>query len=437
MQMRWLAAVLVATGWMGAVWAGDPAEGALDEGAGLPAGGPATPPATAAATLASSPGAVSDGYTVAAYYFPSYHPNPGYDRDYGKGFTEWALVRAARPRFEGHDQPKEPLWGYDDESDPVRMAVRIDAAADHGIDVLLFDWYWHEGTGPYLHQALEQGFLRAPNSGRVQFALMWANHDWYHIHPARASREHPLLHRGRVSAETFRTLTDHVIRTYMSRPNYWRVRGGAYFSIYELMTLVDGLGDVLQTRAALDDFRRRAEEAGVGAVHLNAVMWGVKVLPGEQAVKKPEELLAALGIDSVTSYCWIHHVYPETFPAADYRSWMEASIAQWPKFERQWPVPYFPNVSMGWDASPRTDQAAWFEAIGYPFTPVITGNTPELFRQALASARAFLGGHPPEERIVTINAWNEWTEGSYLEPDTRHGMAYLEAVRSVFGRGQR
>ena len=265
---------------------------------------------------------------------------------------------------------------------------------------------------------------------------MWANHDWYHIHPARTTRQHPLLHPGRVSAETFRTLTDHVIQTYMTRSNYWRVKGGAYFSIYELMTLVDGLGGVEKTRAALDDFRKRAEAAGVGPLHLNAVVWGVQILPGEQTIKKPEELLPALGIDSVTSYCWIHHVCPNTFPKADYKSWMDASTAKWPLFEKQWPVPYFPNVSMGWDPSPRTDQQSPYENIGYPYTVIITGNTPELFRQALESARTFLRDRPPEERILTINAWNEWTEGSYLEPDTRHGMAYLEAVRAVFGSGK-
>ncbi|HOK89690.1 MAG TPA: glycoside hydrolase family 99-like domain-containing protein [Candidatus Hydrogenedentes bacterium] len=378
----------------------------------------------------------NDDYTVAAYYFPSYHPNPAYDRDYGKGFTEWDLVRAARPRFEGHDQPKAPLWGFDDESDPARMAMRIDAAANHGVDVFIFDWYWHEGTGPFLHLALEKGFLAAPNNQKLKFALMWANHDWYHIHPARPERQHPLLHPGRVSAETFKTLTDHVIRTYMTRPNYWRVNGGAYFSIYELMTLVDGLGGVEKTRAALDDFRKRADAAGVGPLHLNAVVWGVQILPGEQTIRKPEELLPALGIDSVTSYCWIHHVYPDSFPTAPYRPWMEASIAKWPAFEKQWPVPYFPNVSMGWDPSPRTTQDGPYENIGYPYTSIITGNTPELFRQALEAARALLRDRPPAQRILTVNAWNEWTEGSYLEPDTRNGMAYLEAIRTVFGPGK-
>ncbi len=65
--------------------------------------------------------------------------------------------------------------------------------------------------------------------------------------------------------------------------------------------------------------------------------------------------------------------------------------------------------------------------------PAIAGNTPAAFEAALRSARAFLDEQPAPARILTINAWNEWTEGSYLEPDTIHGMAYLEAIRDVFG----
>jgi hypothetical protein len=64
---------------------------------------------------------------------------------------------------------------------------------------------------------------------------------------------------------------------------------------------------------------------------------------------------------------------------------------------------------------------------------VLGGNTPAAFRKALAAARQFLDSRPDQPRILNINAWNEWTEGSYLEPDSVHGMKYLEAVKEVFG----
>jgi hypothetical protein len=73
---------------------------------------------------------------------------------------------------------------------------------------------------------------------------------------------------------------------------------------------------------------------------------------------------------------------------------------------------------------------------GYPFGAIITDNTPERFRDALVRARQLAMRLPPDNRIITINAWNEWGEGSYLEPDTVHDMGYLEAVKSVFGPGE-
>ncbi len=370
-------------------------------------------------------------YEIAAYYFPSYHPNPVYSAERGEGWTEWELMKQAGPRFPGHDQPKVPAWGYEDESDPAVMARKIDAAADHGVTCFLYDWYWHD-SGPFIERGLEQGFLKAPNRDRMKFALMWANHDWIDIFPMSAGVKPKVIHPGPVTPETFVKLTDHVIKTYFSQPNHLRIGGKCYFSVYELMTLVKGFGGIDNTRAALDGFRERAAAAGT-PVHLNAVVWGVQLLPNEQTIKNPEEMLAKLGFDSVTSYCWIHHAVPKGFPKADYTAWMNASTPLWEGFVKRWPVPYYPNVSMGWDASPRTNQKDTFEDRGYTFTPVVVDNTPANFREALRRAKEFLDAQPPERRILTINAWNEWTEGSYLEPDIKNGMGYLEAIRDVFG----
>jgi hypothetical protein len=135
----------------------------------------------------------------------------------------------------------------------------------------------------------------------------------------------------------------------------------------------------------------------------------------------------------VTSYVWVHHVALDTFPTSSYRVAMEKMAAQWPTLAEQYSLPYYPNVTMGWDSSPRACQSDTYENAGYPFCPVLEGNTPEAFGQALARAKEYLSPRPAKDRIVTINAWNEWTEGSYLEPDTEHGFGYLEAIRKVFG----
>jgi len=374
--------------------------------------------------------AFAGDYEVVAYYFPNYHPDQKNQARYGKGWTEWELVKTARPRFAAHQQPKVPTWGYTDESDPKAMRQKIDAAADHGITCFLYDWYWHE-TGPFLDRGLEKGFLRAANRGRLKFALMWANHDWVELFRAKADGSRPLHYPGAVSRETFRKLTDHAIRHYFSQTNYWRIDGKPYFSIYELMTFVKGMGGLVEAREALLDFQARARKAGLAGVHLNAVDWGVKP---KGVAKDFDEMISTLGIESVTSYCWLHNADLKGFPASSYAAWRDESVAKWDALAGRFRVPYFPNVSMGWDSSPRTEQNVEFRSLGYPYTSVTTGNTPAEFQKALESAKAYLDRTPSARKIVTLNAWNEWTEGSYLEPDKATGMGYLEAVRAVFGR---
>jgi hypothetical protein len=373
-----------------------------------------------------------DNYTLAAYYFPNFHPgDPRNEEWHGPGWTEWDLMKQAGPRFPGHAQPKVPLWGYEDESDPAVMAKKIDAAADHGVDVFIFDWYWYE-DGPYLDRAIEKGFLQAPNTDRLKFALMWANHDWLDIQPAKRMKPYNTLADGKVSPEAFKAATDHMIETYFGHPSYWRVNGGLYMSFYDLSELLNNFGSVEATRAALDDFRARVRDAGYGKLHLNAVVWGRQVLPNEQPVENVNELLDQLGFDSITSYVWLHHQPMPDFPKTSYARMQELSAQDYVTFTDRYELPYFPNVSMGWDPSPRTVQTDVYENLGYPFTPTLEGNTPEAFKKALQDAKAFLDQGRTTPKILTLNAWNEWTEGSYFEPDTVHGMAYLEAIREVF-----
>jgi hypothetical protein len=376
-----------------------------------------------------------NGYEIACYYFPNYHVDPRNEAVHGPGWTEWELVSRAEPRFPDHRQPRVPLWGYEDESDPLIMARKIDAAADHGIDVFLFDWYFYD-DGPFLERALEQGFLEAPNRDRLKFALMWANHNWMNIHPALLSTtgsQAQLLYAGSVTRQTFDALVDLVIERYFKHPCYWLVDGCPYFSIYELHTLIEGLGGIEPTRDALNSFRNRVKAAGFPDLHLNDVAWDLPLLPGETAVVNSQQLLEALGFNSLTSYVWIHHVPLPIFPETPYRYVMDNAIIDWQQTRESFTLPYYPNVTMGWDSSPRTLQSDRFLNAGYPFMPTLSENTPQAFQQALVEVKQFLD-QQDNQRIFTINAWNEWTEGSYLEPDTVDGMAYLEAIRTVFGQ---
>lgn len=387
---------------------------------------------TGSAAPAKPPADPGPPITVASYYFGNYHPgDPRNEKNKGKGWSEWELVKAAKPRFPGHCQPKVPLWGYTDESDPKMMEQKIDAAADHGIDAFIFDWYYYN-DGPFLDRPIDIGFLKARNNARLKFAFMWANHDWQEIHPYRRGAERKVLYPGRVTPESFDRICDHVIRSYFHHPSYWRIDGRPYFSFYDLTALLDSFGSVEATRAALDKFRAKAVAVGLPGLHLNAVVWGRPILPGEKRPADAVKLVKELAFDSVTSYVWIHHVgLPKL--QTDYNEVRDAYFSYWNEADRKFGVPYFPNVTMGWDSSPRAHQDDEFGNFGYPFTNTIAGNTPERFKEALEMTKRRLLSKPGGPRILNINCWNEWTEGSYLEPDTVHGMKYLEAVRDVFG----
>lgn len=373
---------------------------------------------------------------VASYYFGNYHPGDSRNAKLkGDGWSEWELVKDARPRFEGHQQPKIPLWGYEDESDPAVMARKIDAAADHGIDAFIFDWY-HYDDGPFLEKPIDSGFLKAKNRNRLKFAFMWANHDWIDIHPYHRGSPAKLLYPGKVTPQTFASISDKLVERYFSQPNYWRIGGRPYFSFYDLNALIASFGSVALTRKALDEFRLKAELAGMPGLHLNAVVWGQVILPGESTVANLEAVVEELGFDSVTSYVWIHDVglpHRET----DYNWVRDRYFEHWDRTKDQFGVPYIPNATMGWDSSPRADQAQPFENAGYPFMNTIAHNTPGNFRRALRMMKDRIDADPKSLRILNINCWNEWTEGSYLEPDTENGMAYLEAVKAVFASSSR
>lgn len=372
-------------------------------------------------------------YTVACYYFPNYHPDARNAARYGEGWTEWELVKSARPRFDGHRQPRVPVWGYDDESDPDRMALRIDAAADHGIDAFIFDWYYYD-DGPFLQRALEEGFMKAANVGRMKFGLMWANHDWVELFPYRVRDGRELHYPGKVSLQTWKEICDLVIERYFRHSSYWCIDGAPYFSFFDLNKFFDGWKDADEIKTSLDYLRIRTKAAGFPDLHLNAVVFMDLSVGGETVADIPA-LLAYLGFSSITSYIWIMHVPMDSFPEYPYEKMATAYFGYAEEAVRRFePLAFFPNVTAGWDSSPRCDPDTAYAYYGYPCTPVIQDNTPRAFEQALLRCREYLERHPGSGKIMTLNAWNEWTEGSYLEPDTVYGMQYLKALQSIFGQ---
>jgi hypothetical protein len=388
----------------------------------------------------------SPGYTITAYYWPDYHVDPRNEKWFGPGWTEWELIKWARPRFEGHDQPKVPLWGCEDESDPKVMAKKIAAAAKYGVDVLLFDWYYYN-DGPFIRAALDKGFLGAANNRQVKFALLWANHDMPDVFPARPYESAPnfkILWPGDVTRATFDQMIDEIIAKYFKHPSYWLIDGCPYFGIYDLGILIKGLGGVENTKQALADFRRKTKAAGFPDLHLEVMLLRDYIVANGSPLVLPKDanlataegqnaLALDLGINSIGSYTWLAAVPLPNWPKTQYASVREKVTDYWRAATKEFSIPYYPNVTCGWDSTTRMAPSDIYTNRGYPHLPVIVGNTPAEFKTSLLEMKKFLDASGSKQKIFSINSWNEWSEGSYLEPDKTHGFGFLEAIQEVFG----
>jgi hypothetical protein len=371
-------------------------------------------------------------YQVGVYYFPNYHFDKRNQQRLGKDWTEWKLIKEAKPRFPGHDQPKIPLWGYTDEADPRVMAQKINAASSHGINAFIFDWYYYN-DGPFLETGLENGFMKAKNRDKMKFAIMWANHNWLDIFPATHGKAGKQLYPGVITPDTWNKMTDYIITKYFKNPSYWKINNSPYFSVYDLANFISIFGTTEKAAKAIVEFRKKTIAAGFRDLDMNAVLWQSTTLPGTNTVASPNEVVKKLGFNSVSSYVWIHHTVLDHFPTLNYDTIKNRYFKYALNAFKTLSVPYYPNVSMGWDPTPRTNQSTPWGNYGYPYTPVIVGNTPAAFKKALFEARTMLDKYARGPKVLTINSWNEWTEGSYIEPDNVHKFQYLDAIKAVFG----
>lgn len=365
-------------------------------------------------------------YDIAAYVWPSYTGTEPRTRMFWPGGNgEWETVRKATAKFEGHTWPRKPLWGYQDEADPAVMRMQIDAAADHGVNVLIYDWYWYDKR-PFLEQCLNNGYLKAPNNSRVKFYLMWANHDVVNLWDKRIAhiQDGNLIWEAAVDRAEFERIAERLIETYFKLPTYYTIDGKPVFMIYDLQTLMKGLGGFQPTLEAMLWFRLQAEKRGLPGLHLQGCLRrGTHNYTGVDGSECPQlEVFEQLGFDSLSHYQYVHF----TDIDRDYSLIMTDVVAEWNRIGAESRLPYFPHVSLGWDNNPR------FRT----FRPgIVKNNTPEAIEAAFRQAKAHVDAHPDQPPLITVNSWNEWTETSYLQPDDLYGYGYLEAIRRVFSGG--
>ena len=371
-------------------------------------------------------------FDVAAFIWPAYTGDELRTRMFWpKGIGEWEAVQNAKPSFEGHLWPRKPVWGYVNEADPAVMEMEIEQAASHGVNVFIYDFYWYDGR-PFLENCLNDGYLKAKNNDKVKFYLMWANHDIgysWDIRNSDMEGEYTLeqlgqsmLYTGAVNRAEFEKISKRWIERYFKHPSYYKIDGKPVLMIFSLPVLIKGLGGVFETEDALRWLKNECVKAGLSGLHLQLNQHQVcyEIYDGDRLMPI-DEVIRRFGFDSTTNYQMLN-VCKER--ERDYGKMVAYAEVGWERMDSDSPVPYFPQVSVGWDNTPRFQK---------PRKYIITENTPKEFKNALRKAKEFMEKRPDRHPLITVNSWNEWTEGSYLQPDDIYGYGYLDAVKEIFG----
>lgn len=357
---------------------------------------------------------------VGAFIWPSYTGHePRTTMFWTEGHGEWETVRDAKPKFPGQMWPRKPLLGYKDEAEPETMEEQIDLALSHGVNVFIYDWYWFDDR-PFLEQCLDEGFLGARNNGKMKFYLMWANHNANNLWDRRISDlPENIIWQGKVFPESFRRIADRWFTKYFFLDNYYRIDGKPVVAIYDLQNFIDGFGSVPAAREAMEWLNDEAVRRGLPGVHIQLIhqKGTEKNLTGIDTGRGDDKYLGKFPFSSMTHYQFVHF----TDVGRDYLTVRDDVLDEWARLTALTDTPYYPHVSIGWDNNPRFKKLR---------PDILTDNTPENFKILLRDAKKYAEEH--NSPIVTVNSWNEWTEGSYLLPDDLNGYGYLDAVKEVF-----
>ncbi|HUA86325.1 MAG TPA: glycoside hydrolase family 99-like domain-containing protein [Bryobacteraceae bacterium] len=345
---------------------------------------------------------------LVAFFLPQFHPIPENDEFWGKGFTEWTNVTRARPNFEGHYQPQLPAdLGFYDLRIPEVLEQQSALARKFGIYGFCFYYYWFNGR-----KLLELPLENMLRSGKPDFpfCLCWANENW--TRKWDGSKESVLIEQD-YSVDCAERFIRSVI-PYLKDPRYIRIDAAPMLLVYRVNVLPDAVAIARKWRAV-------CASEGIPRLHLCAVQsFGItdpRPYGFDAAVEFPPHVPHVL-IDP-TAFAGLRQDFEGYLE--DYREVMRKQLAlPHPDYKR------YRGVMPAWDNTPRLGAKA--HIVVHSSVEDYESWLRELAKQALAQRSA-------QDPIVFINAWNEWAEGAYLEPDQKYGLkrlkATLQAVRSA------
>lgn len=364
-----------------------------------------------------------------ALYFPQFHAIPENDAWWGKGFTDWVNVRKAEPQFRGHYQPRVPLGGrYYDQSRKETLAWQIGLAKEHGIHGFCHYHYWFDGKQLLetpTNMVLESKDLDLP------FCLAWANETWSRRWDGR---DHHILQEQthRPDKEIWTRHFEYLFRAWSDERSI-RIDGRPVFLVYRAHRIT-------QIGAMFDHWRELAHRRGLPGLYLVSMKQYEFPIPEVlrhfdatmqfqpfEAIYSPD--FEDPGIETSKAIAPIR-MLPEKIQdilrALRYKYFSGLTFYDYDKVwkqilkvEREGGIPAFPGAFVDWDNTARYVKRA----------RIFRGASPERFAHWFRQLVEITARRPAPEHFIFLNAWNEWAEGTYLEPDERFGHGYLEAIR--------
>jgi len=343
--------------------------------------------------------------SLIAFYLPQFHPIPENNEWWGKDFTEWTNVRPAQPQYKGHYQPRIPgELGYYDLRDKNVQKRQIELAKLYGIGGFCFYFYWF--AGKRLLETPLLNYLSDPELDQP-FCLCWANENWSRRWDGLDSE---ILIAQKHSAEDDLAFIEYIGR-YLRDPRYIQVNGRPLLLVYRPSLLPN-------PKATVKRWRNWCRNNGIGEIHLTYTQSFEAVNPNkydfDAAVEFPPN---NSGPPVVTNQMeQLKSEFQGT--VYDWRIFLERS-----KNYQQPSYTLFRSVNPSWDNTARRKSSG----------TVFTNSSPDGYKTWLSRAikETTKQYSNRSERLIFVNAWNEWAEGAYLEPDQHYGYAYLQATRDA------
>ena len=342
-----------------------------------------------------------------AYYLPQFHPTSENDEWWGKGVTEWHNVSRAVPQFVGHYQPRLPAeLGQYDLRIVENIARQAELAKIHGVYGFAYYFYWFDGRR-LLDKPLDL-FLNNPQID-YPFCLCWANESWTRRFDGTSGE---VIMYQNESVESYKAFIESV-KPYMQDRRYIRVDGRPLLIVYR-PSFVPNPPEVLA------HWREVCQREGLGNPYIIAVK--ENTFDGD---------LLALGFDAqsefhpgtVFRYC--NNITAQLpFVREDFRGLVldYVDLVKNTKYFKFQARKLHRAVMPMWDNTPRRNNTAM----------IYHGASPALYKEWLADVLRETRSNPElDSPFVFLNAWNEWGESAYLEPDRRYGYAFLRATREA------